>query len=984
MRNKILLISALLFVGIAGFSQITGSIIGKVIEKSSKEGFPGVTVVIESDNMIGSRTAVTGSNGDFHFPSIPPGTYTVTATLPGMQTVKQPLVVGVGQTARPTMKMEADKTEETITVVAESNPVLDTTEVSSNFKIEAVENLPRNRTITGIATLAPGVTTTGPSGNPEINGAMSFENQYLVNGAVVNYDNIRGTATNLFIEDAIQETTVISGAVSAEYGQFTGGVVNTITKSGGNQFSGSLRFQLTNDNWSSLTPDQKAGNVELNDKINDVAIATVGGPIIKDRLWFFLAGRISRSDAEVQIIKATPVDVDVANYYGFEPGNPPEARNFPSYRDEDRYEFKLTGNITEGHDVVISYSESEILSGRRPFTRGALTESGLLAARVDPQDFLSINYRGTITPNFMVDVLWSQKNSKIDSDSTAGSDFATGSTFEDFAYNGGANFGAHTFGGLEPELRDNENLNVKFNYFWMSNMAGFHDITFGYRDFQNSRKADNVQSNSNWRLFPWGALWDNDGTNPRGLWVTDPANGIYTGAAYYPILNPSQGSDFTSLSYYVNDSWTLNDNWRFNVGFRYDKNDAFAQDGAPVSDDQKVSPRLAAIFDLDGEGTHVFSLGYNEYVASLSSVGDNVSTAGSPAILYWYYEGPVTDDINVVADWYADNYGTTLDELMSDASLAEADYVSIPGFSTIIKDTLESPSVKETTLGYSTKLSKGYLRADYIHRTYANFYTNRVDMTTGQTDRGSDITELENDPEGRYSRDYDSVQLQSSWRFNDKFSLGGNYSWTQLVGNIVGETSGSGSVSTSGLYAYPEYQFPGSSPVGPLASDIRHNLRLWGEYNLFTSFGKFNFTFLQSYRSGIKYSATANIPTTLPGFPSNPGYTTPPRQMAYFFSPRGYYEMDPEISTDVAMNYTFPFKRFEFFVQFDLLNVFNADKATNNVNTVVTYLGGVEPWNPDFVPVEGVNYRLSDQFGEGVSGGYQTPRTFRMDIGFRF
>ena len=77
---------------------------------------------------------------------------------------------------------------------------------------------------------------------------MSFESLYLVNGVTVN-ENLRGQANNLYIEDAIQETTVATDGMSAEYGRFSGGVVNVITKSGGNLFSGSFRDSLVNDDW---------------------------------------------------------------------------------------------------------------------------------------------------------------------------------------------------------------------------------------------------------------------------------------------------------------------------------------------------------------------------------------------------------------------------------------------------------------------------------------------------------------------------------------------------------------------------------------------------------------------------------------------------------------------------------------------------------------------------------------------------------------
>ena len=101
--------------------------------------------------------------------------------------------------------------------------------------------------------LAPGVQATGPNGGIAISGAMSFENLFMVNGVVVN-ENLRGQPLDLFIEDALQETTITTAAVSAEFGRFSGGVVQAITKSGGNEFSGSFRTTFGNDDWMALTP----------------------------------------------------------------------------------------------------------------------------------------------------------------------------------------------------------------------------------------------------------------------------------------------------------------------------------------------------------------------------------------------------------------------------------------------------------------------------------------------------------------------------------------------------------------------------------------------------------------------------------------------------------------------------------------------------------------------------------------------------------
>ena len=128
-----------------------------------------------------------------------------------------------------------------------------TAQIATNFSQDLIANLPTSRDLNSILLMAPGVHPTGPAGAFSFGGSVTFENLFLLNGVSIN-ENIRGQAFDTAIEDAIQETTVANGGVSAEFGRFSGGVVNIITKSGGNQFSGSLRESLNNDKWRTLTP----------------------------------------------------------------------------------------------------------------------------------------------------------------------------------------------------------------------------------------------------------------------------------------------------------------------------------------------------------------------------------------------------------------------------------------------------------------------------------------------------------------------------------------------------------------------------------------------------------------------------------------------------------------------------------------------------------------------------------------------------------
>src|SRR5262249_13876640 len=177
-----------------------------------------------------------------------------------------------------------------------------TAQVATNLDQDLIATLPTNRDINASVLQAPAVHATGPSGAFSIAGSTSFESLFMVNGGAVT-ENLRGTPYDLYIEDAIQETTVSVAGVSAEYGRFSGGVVNVITKSGGNIFSGTFRDTLNNDMWRTLTPFETSAiaadpaHKELRvDKTVPAYEYTFGGPIAKDRLWFFTAGRLQNQE----------------------------------------------------------------------------------------------------------------------------------------------------------------------------------------------------------------------------------------------------------------------------------------------------------------------------------------------------------------------------------------------------------------------------------------------------------------------------------------------------------------------------------------------------------------------------------------------------------------------------------------------------------------------------------------------------------------
>ncbi len=986
------------------FAQQTGNMNGSV-EDANGEPLPGVVITLESPALQGTRTAVSAETGQFLTRLLPAGIYTVTATMPGMKTVKLETRVAIGTTSRPRLVMEPEGTSEVLVVVADRVFELDTTQVASNFEGDFVEKLPRGRDLQSVARLAPGVTT-GAFGGISINGAAATENVFMLNGAFVNGDGIRGRADNLFIEDDIQETQVITGNASAEHGFFVGGVVNSITKSGGNEFHGTFRASLSNDDWLARTPLQKedrANNPNYEppvDKINKEYTFTFNGPVIKDRLWFAVAGRKFDTELTENLQGGVALSDADATRLGLPTGQTaPDGRGYTETTERQRIQLKLTGTLAEGHTVVASYLDDEVdVINRQGFT--AISLSGVDPAASFPGSLLSFNYRGVITPAFTVDANYAERTGDLASGIIT-NDRVAGTTI--LHQDQGNAYSNAPFGGGGVAERNSENWNLKFSYFYNSTNLGSHDFTFGAQSLTETRQENNFQSPSGWQFRPQYTRFDSSG-EPIPIFQGDGTIGGSTWIVYFPVINLSQGSDFTTEALFLNDVWTLNENWYFNLGLRYDRNDTSAEDGQELSSTSNVSPRLTINYDPRGDGVHQFSVGYNVYSGKLNDAAQDGSTSGSPAIFAWIYDGPQTESIADVHAWIDQTFPGGLAGVEAiDINSIQNPYLWFQDYSpdtsfeslSVVPQAggLDASDVTEISLGYKHKLgNRGYLKSDIIMREYGNFLIDVIDSTTGQNSFGVDRTVLSN-CDDCYEREYFGINLSGQYRFENEITLGGNYTYSQAEGNINGETSGSGSISTGRVTTYPEYaNYDRANPTGLLPENIDHTLRLWAAYDLNTSVGTFNFSGLLNYFSGIPYGASYNVQIggreTEFGFPdpSTLPYSEPPQEATYYITDPDAFSFDSFTSVDLAVNYSYTIQsRYELFVQLEITNLLNGDAQIDG-NQTVNPVSGAPAFNIyNETPVENVHYTFGPAFGEATSNAdYQTPRQIGIDIGFRF
>jgi Carboxypeptidase regulatory-like domain/TonB-dependent Receptor Plug Domain len=980
----------------------TGTISGKVRDQQGL-AIPGATITATSPNLQGERTVVSSESGDYVIPLLPPGDYTVTVERSGFQTVKRTMAVAGTQVVAMDLTLTLGGLNEEVTVSSTAAPFTETATIATGYRQELMETLPSSRTLAAAVLLAPNVHATGPNntngadGSIAIAGAMSFDSLYMVNGVAVT-ENVRGQPFTLFIEDAIQETTVSTGGISAEYGRFGGGLVNAITKSGGNSFSGSYRQSFNNDNWRTVSPFP--GETKL-DKVVPTYEYTLGGPILRNNLWFFTAGRFQKQEQARQTV-ATVIP------YAFG-------------TDEKRFEGKLTYSLDDSQTIRGSFAKIQTDVINNNFQNVMDVRS--LYTQKQPQDLLSLNYNRIVGTRLAIEGQYSNRHFAIEDTGSPYHDLIGGTLLIDRTRGSGGTgfrYWSPTFCTCNDDERDNSEFLVKATYFTSSSRFGSHNVVFGYDTFNDHRVANNYQSGSNYRIL--GTSTVIRGTDVYPVFLT--SGSLPTLIQWDDVALPSDGTDLRVHSGFVNDTWRWSRGVTLSLGLRYDRNDAEDASGKFISNSSHWSPRLGVTWDPRNDGRWAVTASVAKYASSLATAVAENSPAGNASTYQYAYQGPeinadpnaplVTSDIAIqtVFDWFNANGGTN-----RPTTLAQ-----ILGVNQIIGDSLKSPYSLEYSGGVSRTIgTRGTVRFDYVFRDYHDFYSVRTDLTTGQVTNSAgtlfDVSVVENTDDMK--RRYQSGAAQFTYRLGSGTNIGGSYTLSRLWGNIDGENAASGPLQAR-LFDYPEYrEARWNVREGNLYGDQRHRARIWGTYSVPMSekAGTLDFSLLYAAASGTPYvlgGATSAAPgeavgqlqsSTVLSYVNNPGYVRPlgnTTTVEYIFFPRDEYRTETQHRTDFSVNYTHSVVgSAEAFFHAEVLNIFNQSQLCGCGGTVFNNGGGndirtinrsvrvLQPFNPfTETPVEGVHWArgtATAPFGTPANRfAYTSPRTFRFSAGMRF
>jgi outer membrane receptor protein involved in Fe transport len=966
----------LLLAGVVAGQQIpTGTLTGHVTDGTAP--LPGVTVTATSPNQQGARVAYSTVNGAYILLQLPPGPYVVRFELDGFQTIETTVKISGDLTSRVDAVMPRVTTvAEEVTVSGRYDTISTTSTGATAYESKLIHVLPVSRDVSGYVDLTPGTVVLGgpPRYETEITGAATSENLNLINGATAT-DNYWGYLLPLFIEDAIQETTTSVSGVSAEYGRFTGGVVSALTKSGGNEFHGSLRLNLTNPKWTAPTPL----TIERTDTIDQMWEGTLGGFILKDKLWFFLGGRAATATASTQTL-------------------PPVSIPYDQTTRQDRYEGKLTFALSPNHRLIGSYLDvAETLENL-----GWGYDLETLFTKRAPESITVLNYSGVLSNTLSLEAQYSAQKKTYEDLGSRYTDIERGTPVNDML-----NWGTYNSPYLcavcpnPDDHRDNTDAFAKASVFISTERAGSHDLRFGVDLFDNMAKYNGWMTGSGYALDATSVEIVGTGTSAKYYPVVLPGDSYLE---YYPMFEMSKGTHFRTNSAFVNDVWRLSNTFSFNIGVRHDRNDGTDASGTKVAKDSRWSPRLSVIWDPRGDGATQVTLGYGEYVGAITTLFANGQAAGGQtASIGLSYDGPpinaegpqveTHEALRQVLAWL-DGLGGP----MANSQLWL--WASAPGYTTFIGDDLRSPSTAEWTAGVSQRLgTRGLVRLDYVDKVWSDFYSCRTDMTTGQSQdpfgNVYDRTILENDNTFTH-RKYWGLLLQGDYRFGDHLQVGGNYTYSKLYGNDKGYAV----PYPSDDLVYPEYHdVRWYNPGGYLEGDRRHKVNVYASWDaVSTRAFIWNLSLLQRYLSGAPYGASASVPVG--PYVKNPGYVLPPDFTSYNFTAPDAYRTDADSSTDLAMTFTFKLAGVELYVNPRVTNLFN-NQAVDYLNQVV-YVNAdlpenLAPFNPftdkpkecpqgttcNFA--DGYNWQKSPDFGKPLlPSDYQTPRTFLVNVGLRF
>ncbi len=908
-RSVAIAISCFMFLGAAAaVAQTTGSIEGRAVDEAGGV-LPGVTVEARSPALQGARVATTDAAGRYRLTVLPPGAYEVTFTLAGFAVEAKkavPVALGKDTTLDATLRPAA---KEAVVVSAEA-PVVDTsaTELGTNFTQRAIQTLPTGRNYSSIVQVSPGVSSDADPRNTGQNtisvyGSSGAENAFYIDGVNTTGVEYGFQGKNLNYE-FIQEVEVKTGGYEAEFGRSTGGIINVITKSGGNEFHGDA-FGYFNSASLQASAKPVASPQGTNQGVTQQDFgADLGGFIWKDRVWFF--GAYDRVQGTIKT--GPPCDIGDAPCF-----SPTDSEIRESKSTTNLGSAKLTFSLAPAHTLVGTFIQD-------PRTdTGAIIDSNH-AANGDPltylgrQDFggqnFSARYDGIFGGSWVAAGQWARHKERNSVGPAPGGDIIQyQEAQQNFFQTGG-------FGLIQAK-----DFTRDFYGGSLTKYLTAHEIKGGI-EYEHTT-ADVIKRNSGGQLvtvFP-NDVHPNLPIYSHAYWTTPTAT-----IDDAPISELNATPAHKNLTLFLQDKWAILPNLTLNAGIRWDRQQIIDSSGVrQVNLNRDFAPRAGVIWDPSKDHkTKVFG-SYGRFYEELPMdlVIRSFSYERQPRIINYDPTSNVPDPA------------------------AEADFGTpsaiLGGFTEPSDPNMKGQYISEYIIGGEREVAPNIaVGIKGIYRDYGNVIEDFLCINDGtycignpgkgspgqsasgffpgfQQVYGLDYETLY--PAPRPVRIYRGVQLDVTKRFADNWAMTASYILSKLEGNFDGEYSPFTQTTIndpniSAAYDYFDFFTDGKNlnvitNRGPLSNDRRHQVKVSGLY--VTPF-RLSVGLSAYYRSGTPWTRY--------------GYSDAYGRYEFFLTPRGAEgRMPANYEADLHLGYPIPLGPVDVNILVDVFSILNAQRA---------------------------------------------------------
>ncbi len=586
----------------------TGEIKGRTLDENG-EGLPGVQITAKGPNLQGIRRVISTTNGQFNLPLLPVGKYTLTFHLDGFNPViQEDVVVRLGQVTDLKVIMKVRSIQEEVVVTA-SPPLIDktSTDTSYHFSDKDLEKIPvQNRNVVDVSKFTPGVTGVrvntrrgvSTQGQPSFRGEGEEGNTWIVDGLAISGVRLKNAGVQINY-DSIDEIQIISDPFSPEYGPAFGGIVNMVTKNGSNDFTGEFSLVFTNKHLQSARQKQLAVVSEPDSFSNYNFFLNCGGPLIKDKLWFFISDNFFTDTEET---------IDTTFDYYTVPGGKLTTNNNNLFA-------KLSYAVTNNHNLSLTAVYHRSLGQKGGTGIPDLYEKYTWADLI-----FRLNYKGIINATTLIEAGIGHVNRDSLKEPLEDSLGPAQYYIEDLARNINNTYG-HV---VDDQYR--WDFNVKLTKYFDTPNFGHHEINCGleYSSFGSEFVVNFTGEEED--IFPNNGFdvgtkyyfesWEEGAKTPTFFYEYGP----------FDFINSSRG-----IGIFLMDKFTAG---RFTImaGFRSQTQVCVDGKGEKLWSwglGDFLAPRLSVAIDITGDGVNVLKLGWGRFSDYITTMPLGILSSGA-------------------------------------------------------------------------------------------------------------------------------------------------------------------------------------------------------------------------------------------------------------------------------------------------------------------------------------------------------------------